>query len=128
MLLSSFVLDFSIHKNRQPTPNDNLHYLMAEEYSMLILLALFLIIKNVLRFVKVLWTLQMLLRKNCPDKEFFWSVFFRIWTEYADLLSKSLYLVQIRENTDQKNSALYLGTFYAVSILKSLTSWSELKI
>ena len=70
----------------------------------------------------------MLLRKNCPDKEFFWSVFFRIWTEYADLLSKSLYLVQIRENTDQKNSALYLGTFYAVSILKSLTSWSELKI
>ena len=29
----------------------------------------------------------------------FWSVFSRIWTEYCEL---SLYLVRIRENTDQK--------------------------
>ena len=45
------------------------------------------------------------LRKNCPNTEFFWSVFSCIWTEYRDLRSKFPYSVQIRENADQKNSA-----------------------
>ena len=36
--------------------------------------------------------------------EFFWSVFFRISTEYRDLQSKSPYSVQMREKKDQKNS------------------------
>ena len=34
----------------------------------------------------------------------FWSVFSRIWTEYGDFRSKSPYSLQIRENTDQRNS------------------------
>ena len=33
---------------------------------------------------------------------FFWSVFFRIWTEYGDLLCKFPYSVQMWENLDQK--------------------------
>ena len=37
-------------------------------------------------------------------RKFFWSVFFRIRTEYGDLLSKSPHSARIRENTDQKNS------------------------
>ena len=43
-------------------------------------------------------------REKCPNTEFFWSVFSSIWSEYGDLPSKSPYSVQIRENTDQKNS------------------------
>ena len=43
------------------------------------------------------------LREKCPNTEFFWSAFFRVWTEYRDLLRKSLDSVQARENTDQKN-------------------------
>ena len=31
-------------------------------------------------------------------------MFSRVWTEYGDLLRKSLCLVQTRENVDQKNS------------------------
>ena len=50
--------------------------------------------------------------KRCPYSEFFWSAFFRIWTEFGDLLSKSLYSVQMWENMDQKNSEY--GNFYAV--------------
>ena len=41
------------------------------------------------------------LRKNV---EIFWSVFSLIQTEYGDLRCKSLYSIQMRENTDQKNS------------------------
>ena len=52
--------------------------------------------------------------KICPYSEFFWSAFFRIWTEFGDLLSDSLYSVQVWENMDQKNSEY--GTFYAVFI------------
>ena len=40
--------------------------------------------------------------KSVQVRSFFWSVFFRIRTEYGDLLRKSLYSVRIRENTDQK--------------------------
>ena len=44
------------------------------------------------------------LRKKCPNTEFFWSMFSRTWTEYGDIRSKFPYSVQIRKNTDQKNS------------------------
>ena len=40
--------------------------------------------------------------KNVQIGSFFWSVFSHIWTKYGDLRSKSLYSVQIRENTDQR--------------------------
>ena len=43
-------------------------------------------------------------RKKCPYSEFFWSVFSSILTEYGDLRSKSSYSVQMRKNTDQKDS------------------------
>ena len=42
--------------------------------------------------------------KSCPNAEFYWFIFSHIWTQYGDLRSKSPYSVQIRENTDQKNS------------------------
>ena len=44
------------------------------------------------------------LHKKCPYSEFFWSVFSHIWNEYGKIRSISLYSVQMRENTDQKNS------------------------
>ena len=44
------------------------------------------------------------LRKKCPYSDDFWSVFIRITTGYGDLLCKSPYSIQIRENMDQKNS------------------------
>ena len=44
------------------------------------------------------------LRRKCPYSEFFWSVFSRIRTEYGEIRSVSPYSVQMRENTDQKNS------------------------
>ena len=44
------------------------------------------------------------LREKCPYLEFFWSVFSRSQTEYGEILRISPYSVQIRENTDQKNS------------------------
>ena len=47
---------------------------------------------------------RLALRKKCPYSEFFWSSFFRIRTEYGNLLHKSLYSVRMRKNTDQKNS------------------------
>ena len=44
------------------------------------------------------------LRKKCPYLEFFWSVSSPNWTNYGDLPCKSPYSVQMRENTDQRNS------------------------
>ena len=44
------------------------------------------------------------LRKKCPDSEFFRFVISCIWTEYQDLLIKSLYSVRMWENTDEKIS------------------------
>ena len=40
------------------------------------------------------------MRKRCPYSEFFWFVFSHIRAEYGI----SLYSVQMRDNTDQKNS------------------------
>ena len=42
--------------------------------------------------------------EKCTYSEFFWSVFFRIWTEYGKLFRISLYSVQMRKNIDQENS------------------------
>ena len=40
--------------------------------------------------------------KSIQIRSYFWSVFFCIRTEYENLRCKSLYSVQIQENTDQK--------------------------
>ena len=56
------------------------------------------------------WTLCYLyylygpLREKCRYSEFFWSVFSRIRTEYGEMRSISLYLIQMRENRNQNNS------------------------
>ena len=44
------------------------------------------------------------LPKKCSYLELFWSVFSRIPTEYREIQSISEHSVQMRENTDQKNS------------------------
>ena len=49
-----------------------------------------------------IWSIP--LRKRCPYSEFFLTMFSGIWTEYGDLVRRSLYSVQMKENTDQKNS------------------------
>ena len=54
--------------------------------------------------------------------EFFWSVFSCFWTQTGDLQRKSLYLVWIQENTDQKKT-LYLENSHAVIILSS--NWRQ---
>ena len=40
--------------------------------------------------------------KSVQIRSFFWSVFFRIRTEYGEIRSISPYSVRMRENTDQK--------------------------
>ena len=49
---------------------------------------------------KYLWKIS--LHEKCPFSEFFWSLFSRIWPEYADFISP--YSVRIQEKTDHKNS------------------------
>ena len=44
------------------------------------------------------------MREKCSYSDFFWSVFSRIRTEYREKFHISSYSVQMRENTDQKNS------------------------
>ena len=62
--------------------------------------------------------------KNCPYFKFFWNVFFRIQTEYGDVLFKPPYLVQIWGNTDQKNSEY--GYFSLVFLLLTLNIFHTL--
>ena len=50
---------------------------------------------------------QVALREKIPNKEFFWSVFLCIGTEYGDLPCKSPYSVRIQENTDQKKLRIW---------------------
>ena len=45
--------------------------------------------------------------KSVQIRSFFWSVFFRIRTEYGEILRISPYLVQGRENTDQKKLRIW---------------------
>ena len=42
--------------------------------------------------------------KNCPYSELFSSIFSHTRTEYGEIWSISLYLVQIQKNADQNNS------------------------
>ena len=61
-------------------------------------------------FCQIFYLLEQLsLCEKCPYSEFFWSVFSRIRTEYGEKRSIS---VQMRENTNQKNSEY--GHFHAV--------------
>ena len=43
-------------------------------------------------------------REKCPYLVFFWSVFSGISTKYREILCISPYSLQMRENTDQKNT------------------------
>ena len=52
------------------------------------------------------------LRQKCPYLKFFWSVFYRIWTEYGDLLRKSR--IQSECGKTWTIQSLNTGTFYAV--------------
>ena len=45
--------------------------------------------------------------KSVQIRNFFWSVFSCIWTEYDDLLRKFLYSVQVQKNTDQKKLRIW---------------------
>ena len=49
--------------------------------------------------------------KSVQIRSFFWSIFSCIRGEYGDLLRKSPYLVQMRENKGQKKKP-YLHTFH----------------
>ena len=70
------------------------------------------------------------LRENCSYSELFWSVFFRIGTEYGEIRSICPYSVRMRENTDQNNSEyehfLHSARFTAekVSIMKSINKFN----
>ena len=66
------------------------------------------------------------LHKKCPYSEFFWFVCSRIWTEYGYLLRKSLYLVRMRENTDQKNSKYGHLLNIARNCIKSVSEGKQL--
>ena len=59
-------------------------------------------------------------------RSFFWSVFSRTRIEYGDLPRKSLYLVWIRENADQKKCP-YLDTFHIVASDKNQQTWRPQK-
>ena len=61
-------------------------------YFLLLLLLLFFVIVSCSFFSE---TSTISLREKCPYSELFWSLFFRIWTEYS---------VRLRENTDENNS------------------------
>ena len=52
---------------------------------------------------KTLWS-QHSLHEKCSYSELFCSAFFRIWTEYGEVQSISLYSFRMRENADQNNS------------------------
>ena len=53
--------------------------------------------------------------KSIQIWSFFWSVFFRIRTEYGEIRKISLYSVQMRENTDQKK--LRIWTLFTQCVL-----------
>ena len=64
----------------------------------------------------------------------FWSRFSRIWTEYGDLKSKHPYSVQMRENTDQKNTEyghfsrnVFFVLFLELKIIKAVIARSLYK-
>ena len=56
------------------------------------------------------------LHGECPNLEFFLSVYFHIRTKYEDWRCRFPYSIQMWENTDQDTD---LNTFYTVSFYKS---------
>ena len=42
--------------------------------------------------------------EKCPYSELFWSTFFRIWTDYGEILRISPYSVRMQEDADHNNS------------------------
>ena len=60
------------------------------------------------------------LREECPYSEIFWSVFFRIRTEFGGILRISSYSVRMRVNVDRKNSKY--GHFLRSSTLSFISS------
>ena len=44
------------------------------------------------------------LLEKCSYLELFWSTFYRIWTEFLQILRISPHSVRMRENADQNNS------------------------
>ena len=57
--------------------------------------------------------------KSVQIRSFFWSAFSRIWTEYGELRSISLYSVRMRENTDRKN--LRIWTLFTQCLRKRMS-------
>ena len=66
----------------------------------------------------------LLLHKQRPHSELFWSVFSRIWTEYGEIGSISPYSVRMRENTGHNNSEY---KHFSRSVLFLWSVESELK-
>ena len=64
--------------------------------------------------------------KSVQMRSFVWSAFSFIWTEWRDLLRKSLYSVRIQENTDQKKTP-YLDTFHTAIINNLIDLLDELE-
>ena len=71
---------------------------------------------------------------RCPYLKFFWSVFSRIQAEYGEMRNISPYSVQMRENTNQKNSEYghfscsVFFFFKMVSMeMESLAVWTKRK-
>ena len=62
---------------------------------------------------------QSILRKKCPYSEFFWSVFFRILTEYGEILSISLYSVRMGKMRTRKSPNTDSVMFSAVQCHQS---------
>ena len=61
--------------------------------------------------------------KNVQIRSFFWSVFSNIYTEYEYLRGKSLYSVQIRENTDQMK--LRIWTLFTQCFFRKIIELSK---
>ena len=58
------------------------------------------------------------LREKCPNMEFFWSVFFRIRTEYGETLRISPYSVRMRKIRTRKNFQCILILFLNAEMSK----------
>ena len=46
------------------------------------------------------------LGKKCPNSEFFWSVYLRIWTEYGDLQANFLFSLYAEKYGEEKRPSL----------------------
>ena len=59
------------------------------------------------------------LHKSVQLRDFFWPMFFCVWTKYRDLQSKSLYSVRIWKNDYQEKHA-YIDISHTVPLLLNL--------